>query len=105
MQDTTARLGREDHHEDLGCAYIVVGSRGTAYCGAPRQASSSYCPHHHSLCYIACGSNAEAKRLREVERLASAVGGRRGRRDAGPSQHFLRRLEQMVRGFSCPISS
>ena len=100
MRETIPHPRCEDPREDLGCAYLVNGPRGSAYCGAPRQASSSYCSDHHSLCYIACGSNAEAKRLREVETLASAVGGRRGRRDAGPSRQFLERLEQRVSGFS-----
>jgi hypothetical protein len=85
--------------EESGCAYVVEGPEGRRMCGDPRQPSSSYCQHHHSLCYIVCGSTAEIKRLREVEALASAVGGRRGKRGA-PSRQFLRRLEQTVRGSS-----
>jgi hypothetical protein len=105
MRDITPRYRREEDGEDLGCAYIVDESGSRGNCGAPRQAFSSYCPHHHSLCYIACGSNAEARRLREVEKLASAVGGRRGRQEAGPSRQFLERLEHVVRGFPRPKSS
>jgi hypothetical protein len=99
MREITPRYWHPDA-EDLGCAYIFdePSSRGT--CGAPRQTSSPYCPYHHSLCYIASGSNAEAKRLREVENLASAVGGRRGRLEAAPSRQFLDRLENAVQRFS-----
>jgi hypothetical protein len=82
---------------DLGCAYIVDEPGGRRACGAPRQGSSPYCLSHHSLCYLTCGSSAEAQRLREVETLASSVGGRRARASAGPSRRFLERLEQAVR--------
>lgn len=90
----------EDEEPGFGCAYLVERPGGREICGAPRQASSSYCPHHHSLCYIPCGSNAEARRIREVETLASAVGGRRARQGAAPSRQFLERLEQAIRDFS-----
>ena len=83
---------------DDGCAYIVDESGGGRRpCGATRQLSSSYCSHHHSLCHIVCGSKAETDRLREVEALASAVGGRRARRREAPTRQFLKRLEQAVR--------
>lgn len=86
--------------EGSGCAYVVEDPEGRRRCGEPRRPSSSYCPHHHSLCYILCGSTAEIRRLQEVEALASAVGGRRARQGAAPSRRFLRRLEQTVRGSS-----
>jgi hypothetical protein len=89
--------GIEKSEEDRGCAYMVDKSDGRRACGAMRQPHSSYCPHHHSLCYIACGSKAETDRLREVEALASAVGGRRARQRAEPTRQFLKRLEQAVR--------
>ena len=82
---------------DLGCAYIVDEPGGQRVCAAMRQQYSSYCPRHHSLCHIACGSKAETDRLREVEALASAVGGRRARQRAEPTRQFLKRLEQTVR--------
>ena len=50
--------------------------------------------------YVVSGSDAEVKRPQEVEALASAVGGRRGRRQSAPSRQFLRRLEQATRDFS-----
>ena len=87
----------DDLEKDDGCAYIVDESGSRRSCGATRQPSSSYCPHHHSLCYIVCGSKAETDSLREAEALASAVGGRRARQRAEPTRQFLKRLEQTVR--------
>jgi hypothetical protein len=48
---------------------------------------------------IVGGSEAEVDRLREVEALASAVGGRRARRRSAPTRQFLTRLERAVRDF------
>jgi hypothetical protein len=93
-------LTGNDPDEAPGCAYVVEDAEGRRSCGEPRRPSSPYCPHHHSLCYILCGSKAEIKRLQEVEALASAVGGRRAKREAAPSRRFLRRLEQAIRGSS-----
>lgn len=81
-----------------GCAYVLDDPKGRRNCGDRRRPSSSYCPHHHSLCHIVSGSKAENRRLREVEALASAVGGRRARQGIGPSRRFLERLEEAVRG-------
>ena len=89
--------GFEDSEKDGGCAYIVDESGGRRPCGATLQPSSSYCPHHHLLCHIVGGSKAESDRLREVEALASAVGGRRARQRAEPTRQFLKRLEQAIR--------
>src|SRR5438270_12358182 len=97
MTKLSSYLSIVDLEKDVGCAYIVDESGDRQACGAARRASSSYCPHHHSLCHIACGSKAEVDRLREVEALASAVGGRRGRHGAEPRQQFLQRVEQSVR--------
>lgn len=82
------------------CLYVVDDPRGRRFCGSPRRQSSSYCPLHHSLCYIVAGSKAESKRLREVEALASAVGGRRAQPGEGPSRRFLARLERAMRNLS-----
>jgi hypothetical protein len=92
-------LAIDDLEKEDGCAYILGESGGSCRqtCGAPRRLSSSYCPHHHSLCYIVSGSRAETDRLREVEALASAVGGRRARQRGRPTRQFLKRLEQVVR--------
>jgi hypothetical protein len=83
-----------------GCAFVLSEGSEPRTCGAPRCHRSSYCSPHHLLCHIASGSVGETRRLREVEALASAVGGRRGRDGAGPSTRFLERLEQAVRVFS-----
>jgi hypothetical protein len=91
---------RERVDDEAGCSYVLDEPNGRRICGAPRREASSYCPHHHAVCYIVSGSSAEVKRLREVEALASAVGGRRARPGAGPSRHFLERLEQAIRGAS-----
>ena len=82
---------------DPGCSYVVDEPEGRRSCGSPRRQSSSYCQLHHSLCYIAAGSTAESARLREVEALASAVGGRRAQQGEGPTRRFLVRLERAVR--------
>jgi hypothetical protein len=97
MDEAILPYGRAEPDLDPGCAYIVDEPGLRRVCSAPRQGSSPYCSTHHALCYITCGSTAEAKRLREVEELASRVGGRRARKGAGPSLKFLRRLEQAVR--------
>ena len=78
--------------DEDGCAYILGESASNRMCGAPRRPESAYCPQHHALCHLACGSAAEANRLREVEAIASAVGGRRARNRGGPSTEFLRRI-------------
>jgi hypothetical protein len=92
--------GRARVHDSAGCSYVLDECDGRRACGAPRREASSYCPHHHAICYVVSGSNAEVKRLQEVEALASAVGGRRARRQAEPSRQFLKRLEQAIRGCS-----
>ena len=98
MTKLLSYLEIEDSGKDGGgCAYIVDESGGRRPCGGTRRPSSSYCPRHHSLCHIVCGSEAETDRLREVEALASAVGGRRARQRAEPTRQFLKRLEEAVR--------
>jgi hypothetical protein len=99
MREITPPRKNEGEDLDHGCAYLVEGPSGHQICGAPCQTSSPYCSHHHSLCYVACGSKAERRRLREVETLANAVGGRRARQGVAPSRQFLERLEQAIRDF------
>jgi hypothetical protein len=86
--------------DDIGCAYLSGEDGARRNCGAPRRLGSPYCPDHHTLCHVPCGTREEIKHLREVEALANAVGGRRARDGGGPSRRFLRRLEHAVRGFS-----
>jgi|SRR5271156_804637 len=88
------------HSDETGCAYILGDNGECRNCGAPRRFGSPYCPEHHALCHVACGTTEEVKRLREVEALANAVGGRRARDGGEPPRRFLRRLEHAVRGFA-----
>jgi hypothetical protein len=98
-------VGWEHEADGSGCAYILDEADGRRSCGAPCREASSYCPPHHALCHVSYGSEAEADRLREVEALAKAVGGRRSRHTIRPSRVFLRRLEQAARGSSRPNCS
>jgi hypothetical protein len=96
MNTSTAPLDQDAFDGDDGCAYIIEESGSHRICGTPRRPVSSYCPQHHALCHLANGSAAEANRIREVEAIASAVGGRRSRNRGGPSRQFLKRLEDTV---------
>jgi hypothetical protein len=87
----------EDDEDDMGCLYILDECEGRRICGAPLRPDSPYCPDHHALCHVASGSTAENNRIREVEALAKAVGGRRAREGGGPSRRFLKRLERVAR--------
>jgi hypothetical protein len=100
MEQAMLPFSGQDGHDPKGCAFIVDGPDGLRPCAAPRRPASSYCAPHHALCHITTGSVAEVNRLREVEALASIVGGRRARGRAGPSQRFLSRLEHVARAFS-----
>jgi hypothetical protein len=93
MNTSTAPLDGNVLEGDEGCAYILDEPGTCRICGAPRRPVSPYCPQHHAKCYLAYGSKAEADHLREVEAIASAVGGRRSRNRSGPSRHFLKRVE------------
>jgi hypothetical protein len=97
-----ARGGRSREAEDEGCAFIL-DSGGS--CGEKRRHGSVYCAHHHALCHVPEGSSDERRRLKETEALASAVGGRRGRSARVPPDRFLRRLENVARGFVRPKCS
>ncbi len=85
------------------CAYVVdggaLGSTPACFCAARRQPGSAYCPTHHAQCHLASGSTAEKRRLREIEVLATAVGGRRGQTASRPPAPVLRRLERLTRVF------
>src|SRR5258708_1155674 len=86
MSDKNAEKGRSargDEGEDCGCAFVIDGANGSGggvnFCNAPRESDSAYCARHHALCRLPRGSAAEARGLREIEALAKAVEGRRGR--------------------------
>src|SRR5579864_3963234 len=103
--------------DGAGCAYLcdlgapggapsgALGAAGAAACGEPRLAASAYCPEHHALCHLAPGSAEEARRLREIEALAQAVGGRLGRDARSPPDALLRRWQRLERAFSRPQCS
>src|SRR5260370_30436603 len=92
-----------------GCAFILDEVDGDparpGFCDAPRQPGSAYCPRHHARCRLPEGSAAEKQRLREIEALATAVGGRQGRGGRQPPAPLLRRLARVVRAASCPKRS
>jgi hypothetical protein len=88
--------------DDSRCAYIVGGiDSAPDFCGAVCQPDSPYCPKHHARCHLPEGSAAERQRLREIEALAAAVGGKRGRAARRPPLRLLRRLDRVVRDVSC----
>jgi len=57
-----------------GCRYLVDDR--WHQCGVKEQPGSSYCAEHHALCYLARNSVAEGRRLRLIDRIGDAVGGR-----------------------------
>jgi len=57
-----------------GCAYVIEDANGQHDCGALRQLRSSYCAHHHGICYVAIGSRQETTMLQRFENLAGFVG-------------------------------
>lgn len=83
--------------EDCGCVFVVEadGQAGSRYCGAPRRPGSAYCPEHHARCRLADGSTGARRRLREIEALADAVGGKKGSAALQPSDAELDRLERV----------
>jgi hypothetical protein len=96
-------VGRKiNRGDDEGCAYILDGG-GT--CGAVLRPGSPYCAVHHALCHVPEGSSGERRRLREAEALACAVGGKQGGAGRAPPDRFLRRLENVARGFTRPSCS
>ena len=59
MREPILPLTDAELDEGPVCAYVVDDPGGRRICGSPRRQSSSYCPFHHSLCYIVSGSKAE----------------------------------------------
>jgi Domain of unknown function (DUF6456) len=95
--------------DGCGCAFVLDAAAGssiaTRLCGAPRRPGSAYCPEHHAQCHLAAGSGEERRQLREIEALATAVGGKRGRAARQPPGPLLRRLDRAARAASRPESS
>ena len=97
MEQLSTTFWHDLHPENFGCAYPMEENGKRLSCGAPRRPASSYCAEHHALCHVPSGTIEEIRRLREVEALASAVGGRNAQRTRHPSAHFLKRLEYATR--------
>ena len=94
----------ENPEGEYGCAFVLEDppprSTASRFCDAPRRPGSPYCPAHHARCYIRADSAAEERKLRQIEALADAVGGKRGRDARQPPPGVLRRFERMARVFS-----
>jgi hypothetical protein len=84
---------------DGGCAFVldadIRGTAGRSYCAAPRRPGSVYCHAHHALCHLSSDSLAEHRKLKEIEALAEAVGGRSGRPARRPPPRFLQRMDRV----------
>lgn len=100
MEEPSRSSAPEGRFARPGCAYILNDVDGCRFCGGVLRRGSSYCPHHHAVCHVACGTTEEARRLREVDELARVVGGRRAAEGVGPSRRFLKRLERALQSFS-----
>src|SRR6266508_3127713 len=93
-----------DGEQRGGCAFVLggpgCGPNAVKFCNAPSQPGSAYCPPHHAWCHLPNGSAAELRQLREIEALAEAVGGKRGRAARHPPVRLLRRLDRVARAVS-----
>jgi hypothetical protein len=73
-----------------GCRFLDDDNQA---CGEPRCVGSSYCPHHHRICYLPAGSSSERIRPRTFKRIADAVGGKASA--AALTNQFIARLERL----------
>ncbi len=93
-----------DRQDGRGCAFVLDGAEAgpvrARFCGALCQPGSAYCPRHHARCRLPGGSAAEQRQLREIEALATAVGGKQGRAARQPPPCLLRRLDRVARAVS-----
>jgi hypothetical protein len=91
------------------CAFILDAGTSatgeTTCCAASPRLGSVYCHEHHALCYLPSRSLAERRKLKEIEALAKAVGGRSGRPARRPSPGFLNRMDRVSRGILQPNRS
>jgi hypothetical protein len=95
--------------DNFGCAYILdtwpARPGGPVYCAAQRRPGSDYCPTHHALCHLRPRGGRERTRLRQIEALAGAVGGRQAKPAGPPSEAWLSRIERASRAVLRPIRS
>jgi hypothetical protein len=102
MRETLSLASWRDGGEPDECAFIVgpePGGNPGGRCAQPRKEGSPYCARHHALCYLPSGGLAETRRLKVLEALALAVGGRCGGAGETPSPGFLVRVERFSRNF------
>jgi hypothetical protein len=94
---------------ECGCAFVLDGDirtkAGRGFCAAPRRAGSAYCPAHHAVCHLPSDSLDEERKLKEIEALAEAVGGKSGRPARRPPPHFLQRMNRVSRAALRPRCS
>lgn len=92
-----------------GCAFVLDADTRTttqrSRCTAPCRPGSVYCAEHHAQCYLPSHSPAERRKLKEMEALAEAVGGRSGGLARRPSSRFLRRMDRISRAALRPERS
>src|SRR5829696_7017786 len=90
----------DDPDAQEGCAFPLDDpdseKPAARFCDAPRRPGSAYCAPHHASCHFASGSAAELRRLRVIEALADAAGGRLGRIAREPPPEVLRRIERLA---------
>ena len=94
---------------DGGCAFVLDAdgrmTQGRTRCSGPLRAGSVYCEAHHARCHLPSDSLAERRKIKEIEALATAVGGRSGRPARHPPPRFLRRMDRVSRASSRPDRS
>ena len=106
---THAQVEHSQAEPEDGCAFVLdrdtSATVGRSYCAAPRRAGSAYCHEHHALCYLPSHSPAERRKLKEIEALAEAVGGRSGRPARRPPPGFLSGMDRVSRSVLRPNRS
>jgi hypothetical protein len=104
-----AQLEHAHSEPEGGCAFVLdpdtSTTAGRSYCAVPRRPGSAYCHEHHALCYLPSHSLAERRKLKEIEALAEAVGGRSGRPARRPPPSFLSRMDRVSRSVLRPNRS
>jgi hypothetical protein len=92
-----------------GCAFVLDAEAratpGRTWCGAPRRPGSAYCKTHHARCHLPSDSLAERRKIKEIEALAEAVGGKSGRPARRPPPRFLKRMDRASRAALRPDRS
>src|SRR4051812_29192185 len=102
-------LSNAEPEPECGCAFVleedICTKAGRGFCAAPRRPGSAYCPAHHAMCHLSSDSLAEKRKLKEIEALAEAVGGKSGRPARRPPPRFLQRMNRVSRAALRPKCS